>query len=128
MVNNRLTAANSRTETSAPSQPPCGAQQQLPVFRIAFPVKAQKCEFVSLANLPSGVFVGAEHQEFDIGVQYLGDTGQVAGDLAGAPGFPLGNGAARDADLISQLVLGKAPISPRGTDAIADVRKRLHVC
>jgi hypothetical protein len=57
---------------------------------------------------------------FDGGGQCVGDAGYVAAQLAGAIGFPLGDGAAANVAGDGQLILRHPSIEAEGADSGAD--------
>jgi hypothetical protein len=115
-----------KTTISVSSEATRGAQQHLPIFRFAFPVKPQQRQFVALPDLSGRPLVVPDHQVFDSNPQRGRDAGQVAGDLTGAPGFPLCDRAAGDSDLIRQFVLCQTTFAPDGADAGSDVLGCAH--
>ena len=94
-----------------------GAQQEAAVFGVAGAIEAEQCQFVTgeLALRASAL-----EQEFHRGAEGAGDAGEVAAQLAGAIGFPLGDGAAADIELGGQLILGKATGEAQAAYAGAD--------
>lgn len=89
-----------------PSEAAGGAEEHLAVLGVAFPVQAEQCELVALIGFRRGALVVAVHEVLDVDLERRGDAGEVACDLSGASGFPLGDGAAGDADAIGEFVLG----------------------
>lgn len=111
-----------------PGEAAGGAQQHLAIFRVAFPVEAEQGEFVPLHDGARRTLVVAIDKVFHTRVERAGDARQVAGDLPGAPGLPLRDGAAGDPDALRELILAEALFTPQGFDPGADIEGRAHGC
>lgn len=99
-----------------------GADQQGAVIGRAVAVGTQQCHFVAKQRQwrAAGFRLTGE-QVGRAGAEEAGDARQVAADLAGAAGLPLGDGAPGDADGARQLVLGEALGEAGGADAGAEL-------
>ncbi len=93
------------------------AQEEGAVFGVAGLVEAEHGQFVAGGG---GGGVGALDEMFDGGAEGIGDSGDVAAELAGAVGFPLGDGAAADVAGGGEIILCHAAGAAEGADACAD--------
>ncbi len=94
-----------------------GAQEEGAVFGVAGLVEAEHGEFVAGGGRG---WVGALDEMFDGGAEGIGDAGDVAAQLAGTVGFPLGDGAAADVAGGGELILSHAAGAAEGADSGAD--------
>jgi len=91
-----------------------GSQEEGTIFRIAGLVEAEHGKLVA-----SGRTVTVEEM-FDRGAERIGDAADVATELAGTIGLPLGNGAAADLAGGREFILREAPGAAQGANAGAD--------
>lgn len=94
-----------------------GTEEEGPVVRLAGAVETEHGELVAGGR---GWLGGALQQVLDGGVEGFGDPGDVAAQLAGAVGFPLGDGTATDAAGGGEVILGEATGASESADAAAD--------
>jgi hypothetical protein len=92
------------------------SEEEGAVFRVAGLVEAEHGEFVA-----GGGGVAVEEM-FDRDAEGVGDAADVFAELAGAVGFPLGDGAAADVAGGGELELGEAAGAAEFADARADGR------
>ncbi len=94
-----------------------GAQEEGAIVGVAGLVEAEHGEFVAGGG---GGGIGALDEMFDGGTEGIGDSGDVAAELAGAVGFPLGDGAAADIAGGGEIILSHAAGAAQGADSGAD--------
>ena len=90
------------------------SQQESAVFGVAGLVEAEHGQLVA------GGGSAAVENMFDRGAEGVGDAADVFAELAGAVGFPLGDGAAADVAGGGELVLREAVGAAEFFDAGAD--------
>ena len=91
-----------------------GAEQEGAVFRVAGLVETEHSEFVA------GGGGAAVEEMLDGAAESVGDSADVLAELAGAVGFPLGDGAAADVAGGGKVLLGEAAGAAEFADAGAD--------
>ncbi len=94
-----------------------GAEEEGPILGVAVAVEAQDRHFIAGE---AGVQTLAVEEVFDGDVERAGDARDVAAELAGAIGLPLGDGAAADIAGGGELILGESAGEPAGADSGAD--------
>ncbi len=91
-----------------------GSQQKCLIFWVAGLIEAEHCQLVACG------LVAAMQQIFDRGAEGVRDATDIAAQLAGAVGLPLGDGASADITSGCQFILGETACAAESADACAD--------